>query len=161
MMELRPFLPADAPVVLSWLEDEVTFWRWSADRYGHYPITPEELQAYYTAPGMFPMTATEGGVPVGHLLLRWLGEDRRVMRAGCIVLDPARRGRGDGKAMLHLAVSEAKERHHARVLTLGVFADNAPARRCYEAMGLHYTGEDNTYTLAGQDWLCLEMTLEL
>ncbi len=161
MMTLRPFTSGDAPTVLSWIGDEVTFWRWSADRYGHYPITPAELTAQYARSANFAYMAEVDGVPVGHFTLRWPGEGRESIRAGFILLDPARRGHGDGKAMLRLAFAEAKWRHSAGALTLGVFADNAPARHCYEAVGLAYTGEEHTYTIGGREWPCLEMRIDL
>ncbi len=160
-MMLRPFIPSDASTVLSWIQDETTFRRWSADRYGHYPITPEEMIAQYDSPVMFPLIAADDGVPVGHLSLRRPGDDRQILRAGFIVLDPHRRGKGDGKTMLRLAMQEAKEHHGAKKLTLGVFADNVPARRCYEAVGLQYTGEETTYNINNTPWVCLEMAVTL
>ena len=47
MLNLRPYKKCDGKSVLSWIKDEVTFRRWSADRFGNYPITADELNAYY------------------------------------------------------------------------------------------------------------------
>ena len=73
MLKLRPYKPCDAQVILSWCKDEVTFRRWTSDRYDTYPITAEDMNKKYIdcngdcpePDNFFPMTAfDENGVAV-------------------------------------------------------------------------------------------------
>ena len=163
MTELRPYRPDDAAAVLSWIRDERSFRLWSADRYNAYPITPEEMNAHYVALAgsgrFFPMTMTEEGEPAGHLILRYPEEDTRTVRLGFIIVDSNRRGRGLGKTMLGLAARHAFAEMGAERVTLGVFADNIPARRCYLSAGFREVpdAEPETYRIMDEDWLCIEM----
>lgn len=47
MLRLRPYKKCDAAHICSWIKDERTFRRWSADRFDHYPVTAEDINAYY------------------------------------------------------------------------------------------------------------------
>ena len=166
MLSLRPFRPDDASVVLSWIHDERSFRLWSADRYDAFPITPEDMNAHYAAMSeagrFFPMTAEENGSPFGHLILRYPGKDQRVVRFGFIIVDVKKRGRGLGKSMLILAADHAFRKLGAEKITLGVFADNLPARRCYRSAGFREVPSDSPeiFHILNEDWLCLEMELE-
>ena len=75
MLRLRPYEPGDAQCILAWLRDEFAFRQWSADRYEHYPIAPEEMNAYYEKvkkqDGIFCMTALDEGEVAGHFTLRF------------------------------------------------------------------------------------------
>ena len=165
-MNLRAYRPEDAAVILSWIRDERAFRRWSADRYDAYPILPEDMNAHYAAMTgsgcFFPMTAEEDGSPLGHLILRYPGEDRRIIRFGFIIIDERKRGCGIGKAMLHLAADHAFRELGAEKITLGVFADNLPALRCYRSAGFREipTDKPEIFHILDEDWPCLEMELE-
>jgi len=162
MLKLRPFIRSDAEKIVSWIGDEVSFRKWCADRFENYPITAEDLLAQYddicSTGKFFPMTAVEGETPVGHLILRYPGEDKKIVRLGYVIIDSARRGKGLGKEMLRLAIKEAKEKLGAENLTIGVFANNEPAHRCYLSVGFKDipTVEEH-YHIFNEDWLCLEM----
>lgn len=45
---LRPYKLSDASVITSWLKSEYLMRQWCAYRYEHYPVTPEEMNAYHT-----------------------------------------------------------------------------------------------------------------
>lgn len=159
MLQLRPYTPADAPTILSWCRDESAFYRWTAGMLGGYPPTPD---AFRFVEALTPFTAVEGGDPVGFFTLRQPGERADELRFGFVIVDPARRGQGLGRAMLRLGMAYAFDRRGARRVSLGVFEDNLPARRCYLAAGLRdVTGsEPETYRILGEDLRCREMLLE-
>lgn len=46
-LSLRSYRPSDAAVITSWLKSEYLMRQWCADRYEHYPVTPEDMNAYY------------------------------------------------------------------------------------------------------------------
>lgn len=164
MLELRPYHSGDAAQILRWIDSETTFYRWSAGRYGDYPIVPETLEAAYAdcgADGPYPMVMTDDGRAVGHLLLRYPDADRSIIRFGFVLLDTTQRSKGYGKQMIRLALAHAFDVLGARRVTIGVFADNLPALHCYQAAGFHLIpGLTEEYTINGQTWLCLELAIE-
>lgn len=165
MLELRPFQPADAAKIISWIDSETTFYRWSAGRYGAFPIVSDTLiQAYADCDavnGPFPMVMLDDGEPVGHFIIRYPSDDRTTVRFGFVLLDASRRGKGYGKKMIDLAIAHAFDHMHAQHITIGVFADNAPARHCYLRAGFHEVpGLEEIYPINGQEWLCLELAMD-
>lgn len=165
MLGLRPYKSCDAETVVSWIDSQKALRQWSADRFAEYqyPLTPAQYDGYYrrfdAVPNIFPMTAfDQRGTPAGHLLLRWPEEDRRSVRLGFIILDPACRGRGMGRELVNLAAGYAFGFLRAERLTLGVFDNNPAARRCYEAAGFRAVGE-KPCLIDGELWPCTEMEL--
>ena len=165
MLTLRPYEPGDAAAVLSWIGDERAFRQWSADRYDHYPITPDDLNRRYAAadPRYFlPMTAADETGTVGHLIVRYPDPGRPVVRFGFVIVDSRKRGQGYGRRMLDLAVRYAFGPLGAGRITLGVFENNEPARRCYLAAGFREIagGEPAYCRIFNEDWQCLEMAMD-
>lgn len=164
MLRLRPYKPCDAETIVSWIKDEVTFRKWSADKYKSYPITGEDMNAFYDAnafsDGFFEMTAFDENGAAGHLIMRFTDEEKKTLRFGFIIVDDARRGKGYGKRMLELAIKYAFEILMVERITLGVFENNAPAYHCYRSAGFRETGRIERYPVAGEEWKCREMELE-
>ena len=46
-LTLRPYQPTDATAITSWLKSEYLMRQWCADRYSHYPVTPEDMNSYH------------------------------------------------------------------------------------------------------------------
>ena len=165
-MRLRPFVKQDAQAILGWIRDETAFRKWSADRYDRYPIGPEDICAQYASSGdadtFFPVTAVEGSDVVGHMIMRFPGEDRKELRFGFVIVDDRKRGMGYGKQMLTLAIQYAFARFPIQKITLGVFENNPSAYYCYKAVGFRDvpTEPKEYYHVMGQDWKCLELELQ-
>ncbi len=137
---------------------------WSADRFSHYPITPQDLNDHYAAfdgtDCHFSMTAYDETGPVGHLLLRFLDEEKATVRFGFVIVDSSKRGKGYGRELLELAIHYAFDFLKVEKITLGVFAYNTPAHRCYQSVGFRDCPElTHSYHFRGRDWTCLEMEL--
>ena len=163
MFQLRPYESSDAPAILSWVSDETAFYKWSAGRLGPWPVTAKDFDHYYRShPEILPFTMTDENGVAGHLLLRWPTDDKTTLRLGFIMVDGARRGQGLGQTMLRLALRHAFSELGGERITLGVFDNNPPARRCYEALGFrHNPAADETYELpGGLRWSCTDMILE-
>ncbi len=47
MRLLRRYKPSDANAITSWIKDELHLRQWSADIFPHYPVTPDDMNAYY------------------------------------------------------------------------------------------------------------------
>ena len=166
MLQLRPYIPADASAIVRWVGDERAFRQWSADRYDRYPISPEDINAQYAAPAaagiLHPFTATDGDGPAGHLIMRFTDEARTVLRFGFVIVDAAKRCRGYGREMLRLALETAFVRFGASAVTLGVFENNPAAWACYSAAGFRdvQTEKTQTYRVLGEEWKCREMKID-
>jgi len=163
MLCIRPFKPCDAAQVVTWIPDESTFLKWSAGRYPTYPITGEDMIAFYAREadndGFWAMSAYDEEGLMGHFIMRYLEGDRRSIRLGYILLDPARRGKGYGKRMVRMAIRYAFEFLDAEQVSLGVFDNNPAAIHCYEAAGLRLNGVECDYTIQGEVWRCLDMVI--
>ena len=79
MLRLRPYKPSDAETIVSWCRDELTFRRWTSDRYDSYPITAADMNEKYIAnngdcaesDNFYPMTAFDENGIAGHLIMRY------------------------------------------------------------------------------------------
>ena len=98
MVRLRPYKKCDAATIVGWLTDEAGFWKWCAGRYDHYPITVEDMKAFYNQfeqnPRHFQMTMLDGTEVKGHLIMQFLDEEMKDLKFGCIIVDSAVRGKG-------------------------------------------------------------------
>ena len=165
MLRLRPYKPCDAQRITDWITDEYGFRQWCADCYERYPISPEDMNRRYDSErdsdGSWAMTAFDEGGPAGHLIMRYPDERRDTLRFGFVIVDDKRRGMGLGREMLALAIKFAFEMVGVERITLGVFANNTRARRCYEACGFRAVErpEREYYICLGERWDCVEMEL--
>lgn len=160
MLRLRPYKTEDAEKILSWSNDEKSFYKWSAGILGEYPITKEQFSFVNN---LMAFTAIDDDEVVGFFTLRRPNESFDVLRFGFVIVDPQKRGKGYGKEMLSLGVKYAKEVFRAKMVSLGVFENNESAYHCYKAVGFKDVAlkETETYTVIGETWNCLELEMEL
>ncbi len=154
MIRIRPYRDSDENTVLSWCRDEETFARWTAGVLGPYPLTAEDFRK---TGGMMRFTALDEKEPAGFFTMRNPKETLDEVRIGFVIVDPARRGQGVGRAMLRLALRYAFDIYQADRVSLAVFEDNAPACACYRAAGFAETGLRETYRMNGVERTALEM----
>jgi RimJ/RimL family protein N-acetyltransferase len=102
------------------------------------------------------MTMVGGDEIVGHILLRYPSADKSVIRFGFIIVDDTKRGMGYGSRLLQLAIDHACNQLGVKTITLGVFADNPSALKCYQSVGFKIIGEDS-YMIDGEKWKGYEM----
>ena len=164
-MTLRPFKPCDAGRIASWCGDERTWLLWGGDRIGPYPLSGDDLCRKYLAENggcseadnFYPVTALDGDEPVGHFIIRYPGGDRRVLRFGWVIVDPALRGRNYGRTMLSLGLKLAFEIMGAEKVTIGVSENNPAALKCYLSAGFRKTGEFSFADIRGETWRVIEL----
>ena len=166
-MTIRPYKPSDAAMITSWLKSEYLMRRWCANRYEHYPVTPEDMKAYHEryidGQHSRAMTMTDGRDIVGYITLRTPADDSTEQRLGFVIVDDSRRGRGLGKALVSMAVEYAFATLGATKVSLGVFENNPSAIHCYEAVGFRRVTVPITesYFCMGETWNCIEMELTI
>lgn len=162
-LTLRSYQPSDAAVITSWLKSEYLMRQWCADRYGHYPVTPEDMNAYYErnidGQQSRALTMTDGDDIVGYITLRAPAGNPTEQRLGFVIVDDSKRGHGLGKALVSMAIKYAFEKLGATKVSLGVFENNPSAIHCYEAAGFHRVSrpEAERYQCLGETWNCIEM----
>ena len=162
-LTLRPYKPLDAAVITSWLKNEYLMRQWCADRYEHYPVTPEEMNTYYDryidGQRSRALTMVDNGDIVGYITLRNPADNPTEQRLGFVIVDDSKRGRGLGKVLVSIAVKYAFEALGATKVSLGVFENNPSAIHCYEAAGFHRVSlpETESYECLGEVWNCIEM----
>lgn len=163
MLRLRPFKNQDAEYILGWIKDEISFRKWSADRYERYPAKAEDMIQMYRSTentdNHFPMTAFDDSGIVGHILLRFTDDEKQNIRFGFVIVDDAKRGMGYGKELLKLAIKYAYEFLGAQKITLGVFENNHSALFCYKAAGFKIINPDCEWHchFFNEDWKCIEL----
>lgn len=164
MLRLRPYKSCDGEAVVSWIKDETAFYKWSAGRLKHYPVTADELNAYYDSfayrDDFFVMAAFDETGITGQLFMRFLDEEKKLLRFGFIIVDDSKRGRGYGREMLKLAAQYAFGILKVERITLGVFENNKSAYLCYKSAGFQDTGQWESYDILNESWKCLELALE-
>ena len=111
MLRLRPYNKNDADIILSWSKDKISFYKWSAGVMGKYPISKKK---FCFVENLMAFTAIEDDEIVGFFTMRRPSESFDELRFGFIVVDPAKRGKGYGKAMLQLGLKFAKEIYGAK-----------------------------------------------
>lgn len=165
MLKLRPYKACDARIITSWIKSEFTFRQWCADRYDAYPITAEMLNAYYDRErdndSVWGMTAFDEQGVAGHFTMRFPGETRREVRIGFVIVDNSRRGRGCGRELMSLAIKYAFDFLGVDKISLGVFANNAAAIRCYRASGFQEAplNPPESCLCMGERWPCIKMEI--
>lgn len=164
-LALRPYLPSDAAAITSWLKSEYLMRQWCADRYEHYPVTPEDMNRYYEryidGQRSRALTMLDGSDIVGYITLRIPADDPAEQRLGFVIVDDSKRGCGLGKALVSMTVKYAFETLGATKVLLGVFENNPSAIHCYEAAGFHRVSPPETecYQCLGEAWNCIEMEI--
>lgn len=170
MLRLRPYKNCDAKTIISWCKDETSFRKWTSDRYEAFPITEVDMNTKYVdfngdcaeEDNFYPMTAFDDSGVVGHLIMRFIDEGKRVIRFGFVIVDDTKRGKGYGKEMIRLAIKYSFEIIKADKITIGVFENNLPAYYCYKAAGFKdiKTDDDVICELFGEKWKILELELD-
>lgn len=166
MLRLRPYKRSDAGTIIGWCKDEAAFRKWTADRYESFPITEADMNEKYMADNgdcaepdnFYPMTAFDDSGIVGHLIMRFTDDEKRVLRFGFVIVDDTKRGMGYGKEMITLALKYAFEILMADKVTIGVFENNMPAYHCYRRAGFQDVETEGTICeIFGEKWKILEL----
>ena len=169
MLGLRQYKPDDAKTILSWCKDEDTFRKWTSDRYDSFPITETDMNKKYVdcngdcveKDNFYPMTAFDESGAVGHLIMRYTDDKKRVLRLGFVIVDDLKRGKGYGKGIIQLALKYAFEIFGAEKVTIGVFENNLSAFHCYKSAGFEEveTNEKEKCCVLGEEWSILELEM--
>ena len=129
---LRPALQEDLRVILTWVDTPELMQRWGG------PLLPFPGNPADTWEAMggsvettFALVAATGELlGFGQILRRPWG-----FHLARLMVSPSRRGQGLGRSLCLQLIERARATGEPGVLTLNVYADNAPARALYEGLG--------------------------
>lgn len=142
---LVPFTEDDFDRLIGWVGSAEEMMRWTADAFA-YPLTRERLRRHLresAASGVrriYKAVDAESGQVTGHIELGAIDPRNRSLRLARVLVDPARRGRGVGEAMVRAALGVAFGEMGMHRVELGVFDFNAGAIACYERAGFRRDG---------------------
>jgi ribosomal protein S18 acetylase RimI-like enzyme len=149
-VRLVRFRPEHGPELTTWVQSIEEATRWAS--LDHLP-TLEDLERWHAQPYATPFVLVEGEDAVGYGEVWDDGEEDRAVdeaELARLVVKPAERGRGLGRALTRALADEAWRLGVAEVW-LRVVEDNMPARRAYEAAGfVRATPEEEAAFNAGQ-----------
>jgi ribosomal-protein-alanine N-acetyltransferase len=111
------------------------------------PWDAEALDRILALHGGFGFLAWETDMPIGFALARDLGAECEILTLGVL---PACRRRGVGRALLSTILDRAR-RQSIPSIVLEVAADNAVARRLYNANGFVAVGRRPRYYRRGEE----------
>ena len=155
MKQLRAYRDSDAETILSWSKDETSYYLWCAGVLGPWPASKDQMTFLHA---MHAYVWEENDMPIGMFTLRWPEENRRTMRFGFVIVDPARRREGIASVMLEEGLRLVFDHFHAETAELAVFEQNAPAIACYKAAGFREVPDRcETIPIGGKVWTCRVM----
>ncbi|MBM3676430.1 MAG: GNAT family N-acetyltransferase [Actinobacteria bacterium] len=128
---LAPFDPSSPPAVTEWVTSAAEAEAWAGLL--EWPLPPGLLDRWHELPDVLPFVLLLDGVPAGYAEI-WLDVDENEAELARIVVNPAHRGRGNGRAFVRLLAAEA-ERLGLADVWLRVVPENAAAISCYRAAG--------------------------
>ena len=134
-MELSRGLSPDAiPTLLEWANSggEAFLKRFAGPQW-QYPLTREQLAPEEDEIYSIYVDGTFVGI------LQQVARHEHSVHLGRILIDPDKRGQGLGPQALGLMCRELFRDPDMDFISLNVYLDNAPARRCYEKCGFKVT----------------------
>lgn len=148
-MELtfEPMCPEDLPEVLE-IERRSFPQPWTPGLFLH------ELKVPFSRTTL--IRASNGTRTTLAYVCRWLvGDEAHILN---LAVHPDHRGRGLGRRLVELVVQEAQAAG-ARLVTLEVRRENAPARSLYRKLGFVDTGQRRNYYGRGEDAIIMSLAL--
>lgn len=164
MLRIRPYKTTDAASIQNWIKNPREHALWCANLMD-YPITDERMAAMhaeYNAQGEGGLFTglNASGTPVGFFAV--MRADYKINNAhlGFIIIDPAQRGQGYGKEIVHMAVRYCFYMLFTTSVTLKVYDMNEIAYRCYQTVGFkNVTHNDRSLVFEGESWGTQDMII--
>jgi len=154
-MALHKADSADLALLSGWITDARECLRWGGPTL-RFPLEPSDLAEQLAVADGNSFCLREAGrcLAFGQLLPR--GPDR--LHLARILVDPAARGRGLGRALV-LALLDEAHRRGARIATLNVYRWNPVAQALYGSLGFEAADTPSDEAVRGDD--VVFMSLEL
>lgn len=152
MILLRQYTQKDASSVISWCNDEDTFYKWTSGKLGDYPIGERKFNSLLR---FKPYIAYDYTGNVGFFAMRNINENE--IRFCFIIVAPQTRGKGVAKEMLKKGLDIAFQNQKIEKVSILVFESNPPALACYSSVGFVPSGNVETLNLNGKTEKLIEL----
>ncbi len=140
-VQLGDFDPRFAATVASWVQSDISL-LWLAPR-TEPPLTPEKVLAWARERDRPVMLHAAGAAePLGYAEINATQGRSRQVWLGHVVVDTAHRGRGIGRAFVHLLIQTAFDEPDVDSISLVAFPENRAAIACYRRCGFRVVGEE-------------------
>ena len=101
-MKLVKYQDEDAKIITSWIKDEISLYKWSADRIQKFPIEAKDLNECYKplieSANFIPLSFIDNDSIIGHLIIRYPeNNNKEIVRFGFVIIASQLRGQGIGK----------------------------------------------------------------
>lgn len=153
-LHFHPFERRDFPRILRAIDTPEALMQWAGPLFA-FPLDEAQLESYRLSADLQPATrriytvCLSSREPMGHIELNEIdGHSARLCR---VYVDPSRRRRGLGRAMVRQALHIAFDELGLERVDLGVFDFNTAAIRCYEAEGFVREGHLRRARRVGQE----------
>ena len=130
-LSLRPYEPTDGPTVIGWVTSDEEARRWAS--LDERPRDPGILGRWHAEAGVRGYVALRAGAPVAYGEI-WEDADEQEAEIARLIVDPASRGSGIGRALAGELLCEAR-RLGWNDVWLRVAPDNPAALAAYAAAG--------------------------
>lgn len=139
MIDLRSFDPADFAILRTWATTPREVYLFAGSE-RHWPLGDDVLTEWLALPNTTAWTAVldaDQATPIGHIELVRTGPTTG--RLARVLLDPAKRGKGYGRALTAAAMAASRAAGVSE-LELNVITGNAPAVGTYRSLGFQELG---------------------
>ena len=156
-MRIRPYIPnKDYEYVSKWIDNERTHAFWCAD-FLPYPMTSKSFHDLLEKNAMdwtdSAYVATEDNGQAAGFFCYSVNPADNMGFLKFVIVDKTKRGKGQGKEMLNLALQYAFQITGAKTVQLNVFKDNALAKKCYEKVGfIDRTIDKDVFSFKDELW---------
>lgn len=152
MILLRQYTQEDASSVISWCNNEDTFYKWTAGKLGDYPVSERNFNSLME---FMPYIAYGSTGNVGFFAMRHISENE--LRFCFIIVAPHTRGKGIAKEMLKKGLDIAFQNPNIKKVSILVLESNPPALACYTSVGFIPSGNVETINLNGKTEKLIEL----
>jgi RimJ/RimL family protein N-acetyltransferase len=134
MIRLEPFTKSDFSRLMNWIGSKRELVQFAGPIFS-YPLTEDQLNDYISTEGLMSkkIVYIESGEVIGHCELNFLNEFPRLSRI--LIGDEKYRGKGLGKQLIELMISEIQKTKPSEKVELRVFEWNKNAIKLYEKKG--------------------------
>ena len=163
MISFREYSESDAKTILSFINEEKAFYKWSAGVLGSYPLSEidfiNKIDEMKSTKVFYPYVMLDSDNVIGFFILRFPNKDVNSMTIGFVIIDPNYRGKGIGKKMVNEAINLAFNQYKANSVNLRVFECNPSAYNCYKSLGFKESGFEMVRIIKDEEWKVIGLEL--
>ncbi|HYO22353.1 MAG TPA: GNAT family protein [Flavisolibacter sp.] len=166
MIRLEYFTKDDFDLLIRWVNNEEVLQNWTGSMFV-FPLTHEKLEWYIEGANnvetsdvfIYKAVDTENRKTVGHISLGSISQKNRSARISRVLVgNTCERGKGYCSAMVEEVLRVGFEEMRLHRISLGVYATNHSAIRCYERCGFVKEGISRDVLKYGTEyWSLVEM----